>query len=770
MRVAMTGASGALGSEVLRQLLDQNIPVRALFRKRNARCQAFEREGAEIVLGNLDDGEHLARLVRGADQVIHCAAETKEKNYRQMLRTNVTAAHNLALTSKHAGVRHFIFLSSAAVYGEQAGHFRESSDLSFARLRTRYARTKFLAERALEKVAREMPISVFRPTVLIGPGSSWSEDPLNLIARGIPMNPGSAGAQGNFLTTSDAASALIHAMLRRSSWGQTYNLTGFQVPWEDLFQLYADILGKPAKKIPRAFFYLAQFMPMLETYRQIVFEPRTYSGEKLQRALSWEPQQNLLHSRDTLEHWIRNSPTLLQRWKPLFSRKVQSKTFHTFHPAQTVVCRSETEVTQAVLHARETGKQIRARGALHSFAPLCATPSILLDLRPLTGITEMGDDWVRARAGTQLSQLMEELKTYGKCIPTHGSIKTQTVAGVISTGTHGCTLKRGSLSGLVRELTLINAEGTRQTYRPTDPDFELATLSLGTLGVVVEVCLTIIPSVYVEESVESQSLSDFKSNQMVRTFEQEDYGYWMLFPRLDLARHTRFRILPNPPPKLFHKVENVSSGEIHFVKWVLPRLHGGGWVSKLLRHIYRWLLSRQALVSNAGHLHAITASDKPDASREYPVWDLSFAVSLDEVEMVLDKLLNWYSPPKADEKPYHRYFAPLIQVRPQGKERVALSASHHENRIWFEVWIDHRAGQEQWEEACRDFHRLFAPHHYRLHWGKNTPLFPEYLEAEYPELADFRRLCLEKDPAGMFRAPYLEPVLRASTELSVAAS
>ena len=105
---------------------------------------------------------------------------------------------------------------------------------------------------------------------------------------------------------------------------------------------------------------------------------------------------------------------------------------------------------------------MRALGSGHSFTAAAATSGVALDLSGWTGITaaDTGTGLVTARSGTTLRALGAELAGVGLAMANLGDIDVQTLAGALSTGTHGTGARLGGLATQVEELELVLADGS----------------------------------------------------------------------------------------------------------------------------------------------------------------------------------------------------------------------------------------------------------------------------------------------------------------------
>ena len=151
----------------------------------------------------------------------------------------------------------------------------------------------------------------------------------------------------------------------------------------------------------------------------------------------------------------------------------------------------EAGVVAAVRRAADRGQRIRPVGAHWSWSPLAVSDDVALDTSALTGVVALDARWVRVRAGEKLHDLLEELARQGLSLDAVPRGDGVTVGGAVSTGTHGSGAGVGSLSSLVRALRLVDGYG--QLRRIDGPDLDAARTSLGALGILTEVELTVVP-------------------------------------------------------------------------------------------------------------------------------------------------------------------------------------------------------------------------------------------------------------------------------------
>ncbi len=153
--------------------------------------------------------------------------------------------------------------------------------------------------------------------------------------------------------------------------------------------------------------------------------------------------------------------------------------------------RCEAEVIQILNRVRT--ERIRVIGRLHSWSDVIQADSIVLDLRHLDEVTIEGDR-VHIGGGCQIKKVLEELKRHGKTLPSVGFIAEQSIAGAISTGTHGSG--RHSLSHFVTGVRIARyhpQSGKAAVEEIVRGDDLLAIrCSLGSLGVILRVTMVTV--------------------------------------------------------------------------------------------------------------------------------------------------------------------------------------------------------------------------------------------------------------------------------------
>ena len=207
--VALTGATGFVGTALRQQLVASGYRVRALYRPRPGRV-VKDTPGVEWIPGDLADHVALATLVKGADAFVHCAGSVRGARRADFDRVNeqgvldtVRAAHG------EPGCRRYLLISSLAAREPQL------SD---------YAGSKWRGERALEANAGRLAWTALRPPAVYGPGDREMLPLFQGMARGLAPIPGDGKGRFSLIHVADLATAVVAWLATGGDSGNTYEL------------------------------------------------------------------------------------------------------------------------------------------------------------------------------------------------------------------------------------------------------------------------------------------------------------------------------------------------------------------------------------------------------------------------------------------------------------------------------------------------------------------------------------------------------------------
>jgi NADH dehydrogenase len=150
----LTGATGLVGSALLRRLVAEGEQVRCLVR--DPRRLGAQRVRVQIALGDLTDPPSFRNAMRGVRTVVHLAASIRDQSRGSIEELNGIATWRMVQAAERAGVERFVFFSAL----DASTHHR-----------ARFFRAKALAEQAVEAAALQS--IVFAPSIVYAPGDPW---------------------------------------------------------------------------------------------------------------------------------------------------------------------------------------------------------------------------------------------------------------------------------------------------------------------------------------------------------------------------------------------------------------------------------------------------------------------------------------------------------------------------------------------------------------------------------------------------------------------
>lgn len=419
-------------------------------------------------------------------------------------------------------------------------------------------------------------------------------------------------------------------------------------------------------------------------------------------------------------------------------------------PTEVATPASVGDLAAVVTGARARDLRVKPIGAGHSFTSIAATDGVQINLDALSGVVR-GDaetGLVTLRGGTRLWDIPRLLAPYGLAMTNLGDIDSQSIAGAISTGTHGTGSRFGGLATQVRGLTLVLADGT---IVDCDADrepllFQAGRLGLGAVGVIAAVTLQCEPA-FLLHAVERPVPLD----RMIATFDECADG----------NDHVEFFWFPHTSNTLYKQNNRLPGDALR-----KPLSRGRAWWDDefLSNTVFAWAceLGRAAPVA-IRPLAAVSA--KALGAREYT--DRSATVFSTQ-RRVRFRESEWSIPRPAlgealteihrlIEKRGWRISFP-VEVRVAAADDLWLSTAYGRDSVYLAVHQYHRTPHEDYFRAVQDVMRAFEG---RPHWGKLHYSDATELAARYPKFEDFLAVRNRVDPDRVFSNSYLEQVLGA---------
>lgn len=204
--------------------------------------------------------------------------------------------------------------------------------------------------------------------------------------------------------------------------------------------------------------------------------------------------------------------------------------------------RNIEEIQQTIVNAHKQGKTLMATGAGHSASNITMTNEWVVNLDRFNKIVDIKRDPsgrfadVTVEAGARIYELNEQLAKEGLAIQNLGSISDQSVAGIISTGTHGSSAYHGLVSQQIVDLTLaVGPKGELVKCSETENSdlFAGALLSLGKLGLIVYATLRVVPAFDLAWREELMPFAEFRRRLGPQLWTSAEYMRVWWYPYAD---------------------------------------------------------------------------------------------------------------------------------------------------------------------------------------------------------------------------------------------
>jgi len=415
-------------------------------------------------------------------------------------------------------------------------------------------------------------------------------------------------------------------------------------------------------------------------------------------------------------------------------------------PARIVRPRNREELAEAVAAAAAAGQKVRVAGSGHSFTEAALTEGTMLQVAALCGVLDAdpGSGLVRVGGGTVLADLNEELARLGLAMENLGDIDRQTIAGAISTGTHGTGARLRNISAQVEGLELVLADGTvRHLSAATDPELlRAARVGVGALGALAAVTLRCVPAFSLSR-VDSPHPREEVLDTFAERADAHEHFELFTFPYSDLALVLERNRLDGPPRPRARRAAFLN--DVVLENWALGALAGTG------KAVPRAI---PALSRLAGRLASGSrTSDRSDRvfanERRVRFTEMEYGVPREHGPEAVRRVIEWV---RRNEYPV---FFP-IEMRVAAGDDAFLSPSHERDTAYVAV---HQYRGMEWRPYFEAVEEIMDDYGGRPHWGKRHFQTAATLAPRYPAWEQFQHARDTLDPGRTFTNEYTERVL-----------
>ena len=389
---------------------------------------------------------------------------------------------------------------------------------------------------------------------------------------------------------------------------------------------------------------------------------------------------------------------------------------------------------------------MRVAGAGHSFSDIVCTDETMLSLERMVGVLDVDRSagLVRVQAGITIHELSRTLDTHGLALENLGDIDVQSIAGAISTATHGTGARLRNIPAQVVALTLVLADGSTLECSPDrDPEtFRAARVGLGCLGVIAEVTLRCVPAFSLHGRDAPAPLS-----QTLERFDElaagNDHFEFFVFPHTDTAlTRTNNRTERSPRPR---------SRAVAYANDVLLTNRAFELCCRLGRRFPSRIPQISRLVTRlAGSSERVDRSHEIFASpRLVRFTEMEYALPREHTVQAVREVMELV--------PREGFAVPFpIEVRTAAPDDALLSTAAGRDTGFVAV---HMFEGMEWEPYFRAVEAIMDGLGGRPHWGKRHFQTAATLRTRYPDWDRFQAVRARLDPEGRFANAWTERVL-----------
>jgi len=419
-------------------------------------------------------------------------------------------------------------------------------------------------------------------------------------------------------------------------------------------------------------------------------------------------------------------------------------------PANLVQPASVEAVQAAVQDAAGQGRGVRVVGAGHSFGDNVLTSGTLLSLDRLNGVLGVDAEagTVRVAAGTRLRELNSLLDGHGLALANLGDIDSQSVAGAISTATHGTGRALGNLATFVEDVELVTAQGeVLQASEAGEDVLAAARVSVGALGVITAYTLKVVPSFTLHGTQEPASL-DETLERLDQQVDGNDHFEFFSFPHSTTVLAKRTNRIEDPVPGK----DSPAPGRLR------SYLEGELIENTALDLVCRLGRARPGLIPRLNRLATdlVTPTTRTGTSHEVLVskrsvrfTETEWALPRQVCAEALTEMRRVVTARRLDVNfPFEVRFV-------AGDRKSLLSPAYERESCYIAAHMYRGMAWQEFFTAVQDVALSYGG---RPHWGKRHGLSAARLSGLYPRWDDFQRIRRELDPDGLFANDHIRRI------------
>lgn len=415
-----------------------------------------------------------------------------------------------------------------------------------------------------------------------------------------------------------------------------------------------------------------------------------------------------------------------------------------FQPKELLKPTSEEEIIEIIKKANQENRNVRVVGSYHSWTNLVVAEDILVSLDNWQGVIKIDEanNWAEIKAGTKLHRATHELHQAGFALANLGDIDVQSIAGALSTGTHGTGKEFGTLATQLIEVTLITGKGDLITCSENQhPEiFKAAQISLGALGIITRMKLKIVPQYKLEYVSKLAYLDDMIDNFHQYNSENRNYEfYWFPHTNKVQLKLVNTTDLPIKSGGFSRSVNDIVVENMGYS--VLSNL------SRTFKPVTRWLTNFSANYVPKGRW--INYSHKIFATKRWVhFYEMEYNVPEENFPNCIREIQQWIT------NNDYRVHMPL-EVRYVKADDILISPANGRNCIYIAV---HQFIGMEYKPYFEAVEKIFLKYGGRPHFGKMNTLTNVDFEKIHPHWSTFKNIRKQLDPNGVMLNKYLKQI------------
>jgi L-gulonolactone oxidase len=406
---------------------------------------------------------------------------------------------------------------------------------------------------------------------------------------------------------------------------------------------------------------------------------------------------------------------------------------------------TESELQQVVQSAQLSGRRVKAVGSGHSFTAIAVSEEVLVDLSDYDEIVAIDkiNQTVTVQSGIQLSKLNQALYENSLAMQNLGDIAYQTIAGAISTSTHGTGAKFTGIANQVVALRVVLADSSivECSANVNAQLFSCARVGLGALGLISTVTLKVVSAFNLAVIEEPMRVDDVLQNLDLHVDSNDHFEFfWVPHTGWALTKRNNRNNLPvEPMSKMSHwysktLMENYAFGAVCMLGKARPSL-----IPKLAKAL-----------PSSGRNEYSDASHKVFASKRIiKFYEMEYAIPREACAEALNRVRRMIT-----DSGFFLNFP--VEVRFTAPDEIPLSTASNRESAYIAV---HIYKGMNYVPYFTEVESIMNSYEGRPHWGKLHFQSAATLASRYPQWDVFQAVRNQVDPQRMFSNQYLETVL-----------